>query len=204
MSGSNRSGDSDSRIQWRNSNRSETRNTSAAVGLGRDGGNSDSRGSASVGLGRDGGGSESRESVSTGLWSRSGSGSGSGSSEGSGGNGSPASDLGFGPFYTPKNNSYCSPGPSVSRKFNLGPSVSEKGKPVPSVGRSGRFGPEGSNMYNSNPAGFKVIKRAPEKDKTWIFDCGATDTIHTILRTSLIVRRLEKRKFTRQMGVSQL
>jgi len=82
---------------------------SASVGLGRDGGASNGRESASVGLGRDGRGSDCCGSASIelekvgegsgrdrgfaaiGLGSRSG-------SEGSGGKGSPASDLGFGPF----------------------------------------------------------------------------------------------------------
>ena len=127
------------------------------LGGGREGSRaSDGRGSAAVGLGRDG-------DAAVGLRrNREGSGAG----------------LGFSSFYTP-NQCFdnCRPGPSFLENCIPGPSALKNCSPSPSNFESGRFSPDYSGSFSSNLPGFKVIKKAPEKDKTWIFYCGATDTM---------------------------
>ena len=71
-----------------------------------------------------------------------------------------ATGLGFG-LYTPvRFIDNCNPGPSSLENCSSCPSNFE----------SGCFSPDCSGSFNSNPAGFKVIKKIPKKDKTWIFE----------------------------------
>jgi len=166
--------------EWFEGRTGKLRNGKAAVVVeGSDAtSSSDGKGEADANGQKDG----KRGFAAIGIGSSSGSGRGEGSGEGN-----PVLDLGFRPFYTPEINGYCSPvppcqnicnsGPSACRNFISGPSVSEKGNPVPSVGRHARFGPDSSGLYDSDPAGCNVVSQTLIKDKAWIFDCGATDTM---------------------------
>ena len=91
----------------------------------------------------------------------------------------PGMKLGFRfPFYTQDQSLHnYDLGPSAPKSCSTSPSVLEDFSPSPSSSSPGHFGPNSSCLYDSDPAGFNVAKKAPGKDKTWIFDCGATDTM---------------------------